>query len=125
MRGVQGAKQMVETKPWLPDKWDKQADVVIVGYGGAGAVAAITVGEAAGKALLLEKAPEPGGSTSTASGGMRYIVDARQAAQFIKNLGFGSIDDETARELAIRVLNLFRAVYGPLIKNDYEPDKRN
>ncbi len=91
---------MVEARPWLPDKWDKQADVVIVGYGGAGAVAAITVGEAADKVLLLEKAPEPGGSTSTASGGMKYIVNAQQAAQFIKNLGFGSIDDETARAFA-------------------------
>lgn len=34
------------------------------------------------------------------------------------------IDDKMARELAIRVLNLFRAVYGPLIKNNYESNKR-
>ncbi len=91
---------MVKAKSWLPEKWDREVDVVIVGYGGAGAVAAITVGEAAGKALLLEKAPEPGGSTSTATGGMRYIVDVRQAAQFIKNVGLGSVDDETARAFA-------------------------
>ena len=34
------------------------------------------------------------------------------------------IDNETARELAIRVLNLFRAVYKPLIKNNHESSKR-
>jgi succinate dehydrogenase/fumarate reductase flavoprotein subunit len=49
---------------------------------------------------LLEKAPEPGGSTSVSSGGMRNIVDAGQAAQYIKNLGLGSVDDETARAFA-------------------------
>lgn len=34
------------------------------------------------------------------------------------------INDTTAQEMAIRVLNLFRAVYGPLIKNNYESNKR-
>ncbi|MFC1899984.1 FAD-dependent oxidoreductase [Chloroflexota bacterium] len=85
---------------WLPQKWDKETDVVVVGYGGAGAVAAITVSEEGGKVILLEKAPEAGGNTSTASGGMRYSVDARQTAQYIKNLGLGSVDDETARSFA-------------------------
>ena len=33
---------IVEVKLWLPDKWDYEADVVIVGFGGAGAAAAIT-----------------------------------------------------------------------------------
>jgi succinate dehydrogenase/fumarate reductase flavoprotein subunit len=52
-------------KPWLPAKWDYEADVVIVGYGGAGAVAAITAHDAGAKVLILEKAPEgqEGGNT--------------------------------------------------------------
>jgi ribulose 1,5-bisphosphate synthetase/thiazole synthase len=33
-------------KAWLPVEWDKVTDVVIVGYGATGAVAAITVSEA-------------------------------------------------------------------------------
>ncbi len=40
----------------LPE-WDKEADVVMVGYGGAGAVAAITAHDAGAKVLLLEKLP--------------------------------------------------------------------
>ncbi len=38
-------------------KWDKEVDVVIVGYGGAGAVSAITAHDAGAKVLILEKLP--------------------------------------------------------------------
>lgn len=34
------------------------------------------------------------------------------------------IDDKTARKMAGRLLILFKAVYGPLIKNNYESNKR-
>ncbi|MFC1870479.1 FAD-dependent oxidoreductase [Chloroflexota bacterium] len=82
------------------DKWDKDIDVVIVGYGAAGATAAITVSEAGKEVLILEKAPQPGGSSSVCSGGMRYPVDAKQAARYLKGIGLGSIDDETALAFA-------------------------
>ena len=36
-------------------RWDEQADVIVVGYGGAGAVAAITAHDAGVRVLLLEK----------------------------------------------------------------------
>ncbi len=43
--------------PGVPETWDKEADVVIVGYGGAGAVAAITAADAGADVLILEKQP--------------------------------------------------------------------
>ncbi len=46
-----------EKETGLPDKWDYEADVVIVGYGGAGAAAAITAHDAGAKVLILEKLP--------------------------------------------------------------------
>src|SRR5450756_3006739 len=46
----------------LPAKWDKEADVVIVGYGGAGAVAAMEAQAAGAKVLVLEKLDEGGGT---------------------------------------------------------------
>jgi succinate dehydrogenase/fumarate reductase flavoprotein subunit len=42
----------------VPKKWDKSADVVVVGYGGAGAVAAVTAHDAGAKVLILEKQAE-------------------------------------------------------------------
>ena len=53
----------VDEHPWLPARWDKETDVVVVGYGAAGAVTAITVSEEGGRAIILEKAPEPGGTS--------------------------------------------------------------
>jgi len=38
-------------------KWDEEADVVVVGYGGAGAVTAITAHDAGAKVLVVEKLP--------------------------------------------------------------------
>jgi NADPH-dependent 2,4-dienoyl-CoA reductase/sulfur reductase-like enzyme len=50
-------------------KWLKEADVVVVGYGGAGVVTAITAHDAGAKVLVLEKAPfRGGGSTSISMG---------------------------------------------------------
>ena len=42
-------------QPWLPEKWDKAADLVIVGFGGAGAAAAITAQDLGARVLMLEK----------------------------------------------------------------------
>ncbi len=49
----------------IPKKWHEEADVVVVGYGGAGATAAITAHDKGANVLILEKAPkgEEGGNT--------------------------------------------------------------
>jgi flavin-dependent dehydrogenase len=40
-----------------PGKWTEGADVVVVGYGGAGAITAITAHDAGVKVIILEKQP--------------------------------------------------------------------
>ena len=80
-------------------RWDKQADVVVVGYGGAGAAAAITVAEAGDHVVILEKAPEPGGNTSVSSGFLRVPSDTDKTAQFLQAVGSGSIDEKMATVL--------------------------
>src|SRR6185369_13582095 len=53
-------------------KWDREADVVVVGFGCAGACAAIEAAEAGADVLLLERAGG-GGGTSAMSGGLIYM----------------------------------------------------
>jgi len=52
--------------------WDSTADVVIVGSGGGGMVAALTAADAGASALVLEKQERVGGSTAM-SGGIVWV----------------------------------------------------
>src|SRR6185369_14570286 len=53
-------------------RWDREADVVIVGFGAAGACAAIEATQAGAEVLLLERA-SGGGGTSALSTGQIYL----------------------------------------------------
>lgn len=48
----------------VPDKWDGEADVIVVGAGGAGYMAACAAKEAGASVLLIEKGPAAGGDTA-------------------------------------------------------------
>ncbi|MCI5449609.1 MAG: FAD-dependent oxidoreductase [Coriobacteriaceae bacterium] len=52
--------------------WDVEADVVVVGLGGAGAAAAVAAGEAGASVCVIEKGARGGGSTMR-SGGIVYM----------------------------------------------------
>lgn len=62
--------EIVNAKTDVPKKWDKIYNVVVIGYGGAGACAAITAHDAGSKVLILEKMHEGGGNTAVSSGGL-------------------------------------------------------
>jgi len=75
------------------DKWDYVADVTVVGYGGAGAVAAITAHDAGTKVLVLEKAPFEGGGSTRMSGGQSAYIDPKDtagAAEYLYTGCFGT-----------------------------------
>lgn len=67
-----GVVSQASAKPQadLPAKWDREADVVILGYGGAGASAAITAKDAGADVVIFEKTAQGGGNTAVSSGGM-------------------------------------------------------
>ncbi len=56
----------------MPEEWEKEADVVVVGFGGAGAAAAIEASRAGASVLILERTPTGGGSTAIC-GGIIYM----------------------------------------------------
>jgi succinate dehydrogenase/fumarate reductase flavoprotein subunit len=72
-------------QPWLPAKWDYTADVVVVGYGGAGAVAALNAQKAGVKVLMLEKAPQAyaGGNTCVSGGNIFTPSPAADAVTYL------------------------------------------
>ena len=70
----------------IPEQWDKEADVVVVGYGGAGAVAAITAHDTGAKVLLLEKMSTGGGNTGISFGGFLCPTNIKDAVEYITSL---------------------------------------
>ncbi|MCL2827098.1 MAG: FAD-binding protein, partial [Eggerthellaceae bacterium] len=67
-----------ESQPFeLGVTWDSEYDVVVVGFGGAGAASAITAADNGSKVLLLEKAPtrRPGGSSAVCMQWICYTED--------------------------------------------------
>jgi fumarate reductase flavoprotein subunit len=59
-----------DAKPYgLPEKWNEETDIIVVGTGLAGLSAAIEAAETGLKVLILEKMPYIGGNSSIAGGG--------------------------------------------------------
>lgn len=62
-------------------EWGQEADVVVVGFGGAGAAAAIEAARGGAEVVLLEELANPGGSTA-ACGGFIMMAGTKLQEQF-------------------------------------------
>lgn len=94
-------------------KWDYGADVVVVGFGYAGALAAIAAHDAGASVVILEKAPErfAGGNSRVSGGGIRVPINPHEAAKYYKALCFGTVSDKdlvVAAELMSKVPDILR-----------------
>ncbi len=69
-------------------KWHAEAEVVMVGYGGAGATAAITARDRGTDVLLLEKQKQGNHYTNTGMAGGSFMSpsSAAEAAKYLRNL---------------------------------------
>ncbi len=92
----------------MPTSWTFSSDVVVVGYGGAGAVSAITAFDQGANVLVLEKTPSlaslgvaktsslttqvsgGGGNTHISGGLVVWPTDPIGGAQHLYNLSFGA-----------------------------------
>ena len=75
-------------------------DVVVVGCGYAGAVAAIAAHDAGATVLVLEKMPQPGGISICSAGGIRVAEDADAAFEYLSATNAGTTPDEVLKTLA-------------------------
>lgn len=78
-------------------KYDIETDVVVVGYGGAGAASAITAHDTGASVVILEKMPTPGGNTCVAAGMHpipRHSQDTKKWAEYLKISCFHTTEPE-------------------------------
>ena len=68
-----------------PSKWDREADVVIIGTGYSGLAAAIEAFDAGSSVIVLEKNPFIGGNSIIASGALNAVDPERQNKQGIED----------------------------------------
>ncbi len=80
--------------------WDDVADVIVVGYGAAGAVTAIEARRAGADTLLLEKMPWPGGLSAVSAGGIRVTDNVEQAYAYLMTTCAGRTPEPVIRALA-------------------------
>src|SRR5882762_9586479 len=74
--------------------WDDEADVLIVGYGGAGASAAVAAHDAGAKVLIVEK-NDGGGNTKLATRTFISPENSRAAKQHVLALSIGMLEGDT------------------------------
>ncbi len=75
-------------------KWDKEYDVVVAGYGGAGVSTAITAHDAGASVVILEKAPYPGGGQTRTSGiGAAFAINPESAAEYLYTASSNGLED--------------------------------
>ena len=86
--------------------WDREVDVVVVGYGAAGAVAASEAASLGARTLLLEKMPFPGGLSIASAGGIRVTSDSAAAFEYLKVTCGGRTPEKLLKLLADEMANI-------------------
>jgi len=81
-------------------QWDLEADVVVVGYGYAGAVAALEAREAGVDVLLIEKMPDPGGISITSGGNVRTVENIEDGLAYLRATNAGTTPDSVLHAFA-------------------------
>ena len=73
--------------------WDLETDVVIAGYGLAGAVAAIEAYDTGARVLILKKGKYPGGLSILSGGTIKCVSDVEKATCYLRVTSGGRVDD--------------------------------
>jgi len=79
----------------MTNRWDIEADVVVVGYGLAGGISAIAAHDAGAKVLLIEKMSAPGGNSILAGGSIIFSLREDDAVKYLTACS----DDRVSQEM--------------------------
>jgi succinate dehydrogenase/fumarate reductase flavoprotein subunit len=95
---------------FTPGEWDRSADLVVAGFGGAGAAAALAGAELGATVLILEKQPEDRHTPSTSmSGGIVMATnDVERATAYLDRCAGGMIPVSVSRAWAAKGTDLVR-----------------
>lgn len=80
--------------------FDQITDVVVVGYGFAGAVAAIAAADGGAKVTIVEKAPDPGGLSICSQGAICCTKEPDKAFAYLEENAAGRGSQAVNRALA-------------------------
>ena len=81
-------------------KWDKEVDVVVVGYGLAGAVAATEAHDGGAKVVIMEKGRYPGGCSILSAGAVACADDIKAATDYLVQIQGGRVDTSLIHHFA-------------------------
>jgi succinate dehydrogenase/fumarate reductase flavoprotein subunit len=79
---------------------ERTCDVLVVGYGAAGAAAAIEAADGGAEVLVAEKMAWPGGLSVVSAGGARMAFDAKAALAYLRATCGSRTPDDVLRVLA-------------------------
>jgi succinate dehydrogenase/fumarate reductase flavoprotein subunit len=88
--------------------WDVEADVVIVGFGGAGSAAAITAADLGCSVVILEKQGLESHTPTTKmlAGGAMLVTDLERGAAYLDKCAGGLVPYEVSRAWATKAVDL-------------------
>src|SRR5947209_5763016 len=89
-------------------RWDDEADVVVIGYGGAGAASALAAAEQGADVLVIEKQPQGRHTPSTKMGGgsLMAVTDVEKATRYLDRCAGGMVPAEVSRAWADRAFGV-------------------
>jgi len=98
----------------IPEKWDLEYDVLVVGWGAAGTAAAVTAHDQGARVLILEKMPHGGGNSSVCGGNI-VIPKGKEFIEYLDTLSFNTTEREiieTFVEYALKTADWIRKMGG-------------
>lgn len=89
-----------------------ETDVLIIGYGAAGANAAIAAHDAGARVLIVEKMPAGGGNSAVCAGAMVIPESLEAAISYYRALSSGTADEPMIRTFAEAMMDILTCCPG-------------